>query len=76
MTVTADEDAALYSGESVNVYFNAGNLKQSDFRDFEGGESSERQKPSSDGERPGFSGGMPEGFDPSNMPDFGRRKGD
>ena len=76
VTVTADEDADLYSGESVNVYFNAGDLKQSDFRDFEGGGNSERQKPSSDGERPNFGGGMPEGFDPSNMPDFGRRKDD
>ncbi|MCR4761319.1 MAG: hypothetical protein K5705_13835 [Oscillospiraceae bacterium] len=76
VTVTADENAELYSGESVNVYFNAGNLKQSDFRDFDGGGDSERKKPSSDGERPDFSGRMPEGFDPSNMPDFGRRKDD
>ena len=85
VTVTADENASLYSGESVNVYFNTGNLKQSDFRDFSGGDgSSERTKPSSDGERPDFSGGMPdfggnmpEGFDPSNLPDFGsRRKGE
>ena len=76
VTVTAGDDANLYSGESVNVYFNAGDLKQSDFRDFDGGENSERQKPSSDGERPDFGGGMPEGFDPSNMPDFGRRKDD
>ena len=77
MTVTADEDADLHNGESVNVYFNAGSMKQSDFRDFSGGGSSgsgERRSSSSGGERPDFSGGMPSGFDPSNMPDFGRRK--
>lgn len=74
VTVTADEDADLYYGESVNVYFNAGSMKQSDFRDFSGGESSGSGERS--GERPDFSGGMPSGFDPSNMPDFGRRKDD
>ena len=77
VTVTADEDADLHNGESVNVYFNAGSMKQSDFRDFSGGGSSgsgERRSSSSGGERPDFSGGMPSGFDPSNMPDFGRRK--
>lgn len=78
VTVTADEDAQLYSGESVNVYFNAGNMKQSDFADFSGKESSERSKPESNGsrgERPDFGGGMPSGFDPSQMPSgFGRRK--
>ena len=76
VTVTADENAELYSGESVNVYFNAGDMKLTEFKDYDGGGNSERQKPSSDGERPDFGGGMPEGFDLSNMPDFGRRKDD
>lgn len=78
VTVTADDDAQLYSGESVNVYFNAGNMKQSDFADFSGKDSGERSKPESDGsrgERPDFGGGMPSGFDPSQMPSgFGGRK--
>lgn len=85
VTVTADDDAQLYSGESVNVYFNAGNMKQSDFADFSGKDSDERSKSESDGSRgerpdfggkmPDFSSGMPEGFDPSQMPEgFSRRK--
>jgi multidrug resistance efflux pump len=65
VTVEADVGAALYSGESVNVYFNYSDMRSSDFSDFKG---------SSGGERPDFSGGMPEGFDPSSMPDFGARK--
>lgn len=85
VTVTADDNAQLYSGESVNVYFNASNLKQSDFADFSGKESGERsgqesggsrgERPDFGGEMPDFGGGMPSGFDPSQMPSgFGGRK--
>ena len=74
VTITADETAQLYSGESVNVYFNAGSLGMSDFTDFRGKSGSEDS--GSRGKRPDFSGGMPEDFDPANMPDFGSRKDD
>ena len=85
VTVTADDSAQLYSGESVNVYFNAGNMQQGDFSDFSGGKSGARTKSESDGSRserpdfggemPSFGGGMPSGFDPSQMPSgFGGRK--
>ncbi len=85
VTVTADDSEQLYSGESVNVYFNAGNMKQSDFSDFSGSKSGARSKSESDGSRserpdfggemPSFGGGMPSGFDPSQMPSgFGGRK--
>ena len=82
VTVTANAGANLYSGESVNVYFNAGNMKASEFTDFSGKKSSERTgensgsgrtMPDMSGERPSF-GGMPEGFDPSKMGGFGGRK--
>lgn len=63
VTVTADEGASLYVGQSVNVYFNYGDMQAGSFSDFTGGKSS-------DGERPDFGGSMLEGFDPSNMPDF------
>lgn len=84
VTVTANDDAQLYSGESVNVYFNAGNMKQSDFSDFsgrtsgDGAQAESKQggsRPEFGGEKPSFGGGMPEGFDPSQMPEgFSRRK--
>lgn len=64
VTVTADEGAELYVGQSVNVYFNSGDMQTGSFSDFAGGKSS-------DGDRPDFGGNMPGGFDPSNMPDFG-----
>ena len=74
VTVTADEGANLYSGESVNIYFNAGSMKQSDFADYRGkqdADGGETAQQGTRGSRPDFSGGMPEGFDPSNMPAFG-----
>jgi multidrug resistance efflux pump len=74
VTVTADEGAELYSGQSVNVYFNYGNMRSGDFADFKGSSDSDGESRSSEGGRPDFGGGMPEGFDPSNMPDFSRRK--
>lgn len=83
VTVTANAGANLYSGESVNVYFNAGNMKASEFADFSDKKSSERTgensaggrtMPDMSGERPSFGGGMPEGFDPSKMGGFGGRK--
>ena len=76
VTVTADEGASLYVGQSVNVYFNYGDMKTGDFSDFTGGKDSTGGKPDFGGERPDFSGGMPEGFDPSNIPDFRSRKDD
>lgn len=63
VTVTADEGADLYVGQSVNVYFNYGDMKSGSFSDFTGSRSG-------DGERPDFGGSMPEGFDTSKMPDF------
>ena len=69
--IAADEGSNLYSGESVNVYFNYDDMKTSELTDFRGGEG---EKSGFDGERPDFSGGMPDGFDPSNMPGFNRRK--
>lgn len=74
VTVTADEDADLYSGQSVNVYFNSTSMRSADFTDFKGEKSVGGDSGASDGKRPDFGGGMPEGFDPSNMPDFSRRK--
>lgn len=74
VTVTADDNSSLYSGESVNVYFNADNMSKGDFADFKGGSES-RESGLEDG-RPDFSNGFPGGFDPSNMPSFDRRKDD
>ena len=75
VTVTANDGADLYNGESVNVYFNYGDMKSSDFRDFSGGDNGEKKDFGGSG-MPDFSGGMPEGFDPSNMPEFKGRKGE
>ena len=74
VTVTADESANVYSGQSVNVYFNY--TSTSGMTDFSGGDDSQKGSRSQSGERPDFSGQMPEGFDPSNMPSFDVRKGD
>ena len=83
VTATADEGAELYVGQSVNVYFNYGNMQAGSFSDFSGSKSgSDERSGSGSGmpggfdpsNMPGSGGGMPEGFDPSNMPDFGRRK--
>ena len=79
VTVTADENANVYSGQSVNVYFNYTAMSgMTDFKSDSGNssEGSEKQRSAPSGERPDFSGQMPEGFDPSNMPDFDRRKGE
>ncbi|SFC89169.1 hypothetical protein [Ruminococcus albus] len=74
VTVSADEGASLYSGESVNVYFNSGNISMNELSDFK--DSSEGESGEDRGSRgfPGFGGDMPEGFDPSNIPDFINRK--
>ena len=74
VTITADESANVYSGQSVNVYFNY--TSTSGMTDFSGGDDSQKGERSQSGERPDFSGQMPEGFDPSNMPSFDMRKGD
>lgn len=81
VTVAANEGSSLYSGQSVNVYFNYSGMTGG-FADFSanadraGGESKggrgENFTPG--GDFPGFGGDMPEGFDPSNMPGFDRRK--
>ena len=76
VTVEADENADLYSGQSVNVYFNYSSMRSADFTDFKGSSDTEGGKSGSDSGRPDFGGEMPEGFDPSNMPDFSRRKED
>ncbi|MBO4493437.1 MAG: HlyD family efflux transporter periplasmic adaptor subunit [Ruminococcus sp.] len=76
VTVEADENADLYSGQSVNVYFNYGSMRSADFTDFKGNSETEDRKSGSGSGRPDFGGGMPDGFDPSNMPDFSRRKED
>ena len=79
VTVTADENANVYSGQSVNVYFNYTAMSgMTDFKSDSGNssEGSEKQRSAPSGERPDFSGQMPEGLDPSNMPDFDRRKGE
>ena len=72
--VSADEGTSLYAGESVNVYFNSGNISMNELSDFKGG--SERDSGEDRGSRgfPSFGGDMPEGFDPSNIPDFSNRK--
>ncbi|MBE6863357.1 MAG: HlyD family efflux transporter periplasmic adaptor subunit [Ruminococcus flavefaciens] len=75
VTVTADDGAKLYSGQSVNVYFNSDSTNMGGFTDFKGSSSEKGGMSFGGGERPDFSGGMPEGFDPSNMPDFSGRKG-
>ena len=72
----ADENAQLYSGQSVNVYFNYSNMRNGDFTDFKSEKSADGKSFGSGEGRPSFGGGMPEGFDPSNMPDFSRRKED
>ena len=83
VTVTADEGADLYVGQSVNVYFNYGDMKSGSFSDFTGSKSGDGERPDFGGsmpegfdtsKMPDFSGGAPGGFDPSNMPDFSRRK--
>ena len=74
--VAADEGADLYNGETVNVYFNYGNMKSGDFSDFKGETGSDSGKRSFSGERPDFGGSIPEGFDPSDMAGFSRRKDD
>ena len=74
VTVTADENANVYSGQSVNVYFNYSAI--GGMTDFSGGDDSQKGGRSQSGERPDFSGQMPEGFDPSNMSSFDMRKGD
>ena len=83
VTVTADEGADLYVGQSVNVYFNYGDMKSGSFSDFTGSRSGDGERPDFGGsmpegfdtsKMPDFSGGAPGGFDPSNMPDFSRRK--
>lgn len=76
VTVEADENSELYSGQSVNVYFNYSNMRSSDFSDFKSEKSSDTKSFSSSAERPDFGGVMPEGFDPSSIPDFSRRKED
>ncbi|MBO7472861.1 MAG: hypothetical protein J6U00_02470 [Ruminococcus sp.] len=76
ITVEADENANLYSGQSVNVYFNYSSMRSADFSDFKSDKSTDGESFGSGSGRPDFSGGMPEGFDPSNMPDFSRRKED
>lgn len=79
VTVTADKNANVYSGQSVNVYFNYTAMSgMTDFKSDSGNssEGTEKQRSAPSGERPDFSGQMPEGFDPSNMPDFDRRKGE
>jgi len=79
VTVTADKNANVYSGQSVNVYFNYTAMSgMTDFKSDSGSssEGSEKQRSAPSGERLDFSGQMPEGFDPSNMPDFDRRKGE
>lgn len=79
VTVTADKNANVYSGQSVNVYFNYTAMSgMTDFKSDSGNssEGSEKQRSAPSGEQPDFSGQMPEGFDPSNMPDFDRRKGE
>ena len=76
VTVEADENADLYSGQSVNVYFNYSSMKNADFSDFKSDKNTRGEGFGSGGGRPDFGGGMPEGFDPSNMPDFSRRKED
>lgn len=76
VTVEADENADLYSGQSVNVYFNYSSMRTADFTDFKGSSDSDGEKFGSGSGRPDFGGGMPEGFAPSNMPAFGSRKED
>ena len=70
VTVTADANSGLYYGQSVNVYFNAGDLNSGDFKDFSGGDT-DGEAPERGSGRPDFNGEMPEGFDPNNIPDFG-----
>ena len=68
VTVVAEgESVNLYSGQSVNVYFNAAYMDASRFSDAEN--SGEKRE---EGDRGSFGGGMPdmEGFNPENMPDM------
>ena len=78
VTVTADDGTALYVGQSVNVYFNYGDIPTGNFSDFTGSEGSDFGGGISGGfdpsNIPDFGSGSPGGFDPSNMPDFSRRK--
>ena len=64
VTVAADENASLYNGQSVSVYFNYSSLKSSDFTDLGGEGKSGRSSKESGGSRPDFGGEMPSGFDP------------
>ncbi len=74
VSVTADEGSSLYSGQSVNVYFNYSGTDTSVLSDNASEKKSEKDSTSPDKARPDFGGNMPEGFDTSNMPDFGARK--
>ena len=81
VTVAADEGSSLYSGQSVNVYFNYSGMTGgfTDFsansdREGRGSKDGGSESFAPGGDFPGFGGGMPEGFDPSAMPDLGRRK--
>ncbi|MBR6872911.1 MAG: efflux RND transporter periplasmic adaptor subunit [Ruminococcus sp.] len=71
VTVTAEEGSKLYSGQSVNVYFNYTASLGGSLKDFTGksGEGSE-------GSKSGFDPSQFGDFDPSNMPSFGGRKGE
>lgn len=81
VTITANENSNLYTGESVNVYFNSSGMSGFSFEDANGGGDGKSGERGERGERPdfggnfsGFGGGnMPEGFDPSNMPQGGGR---
>ncbi len=57
------ESVNLYSGQSVNVYFNAMSMDTSQFSDAESSGNGEENGKGS------FIGGMPD-FDPENMPDM------
>lgn len=74
VTVTADEGSSLYSGQSVNVYFNYSGTDTSILSDNASEKKSEKDSTSPDKARPDFGVNMPEGFDTSNMQDFGARK--
>lgn len=74
VTVTADENSGLYSGQSVNVYFNFSGMNTNKLSDYSGDKKSDKDSSGSGRTRPDFGGDMPEGFDPSNIPDLGGRK--
>ncbi len=74
VTVSADKGSDLYSGQSVNVYFNY--TGGSGFSDYSGEKKSQSDNSGSTRQGSDFSGQMPAGFDPNNMPDFNRGKDD